>query len=142
MTVLSQIVSIVRSGVFHVVYLDASSRRLGSGTAFMSKGLLVTNGHLLELPPSTTDIWLRQDHHRHQNEGICLRKEDFINRMLFASPPEEYDYAALEIPELIASSTPYQFKITKPTTKMIGEDVAFLGYPLRLCHKITDLTFY
>ena len=146
MPMLSDIVKVVRSGVFHVVYLDATQKRIGSGTAFTAKGLLVTNGHVFDVPRATEGIWLRQDGHRDPaTEGVYLRRTDFEARRIVASPSSEYDYAALDIPEL-RQFNPHQFQIADHSGRMVGEHVAFLGYPLEhqnlTCHAGIVASFY
>ena len=142
---LSETIREVRSGVFHVVCLDLADRPIGSGTAFMSKGCLVTNGHVFDTPPNTSRVWLRQDGHLTRDQGVCLRRKDFEKRRIVVSPSEEYDYAVLDVPELL-SFNPHQFRIADHTTKDIGQKVAFLGYPLEhqnlTCHTGIISSYY
>jgi S1-C subfamily serine protease len=142
---LSKTVEIVRSGVFHVIYLNGSDNRIGSGTGFMSKGCLITNGHVFDCPPGTTSVLLRQDNRVSANKGFRIAREEFEKRRIIASPESEYDYAVLQMPELMKYH-PHQFEITDPLKKRIGETVAFLGYPLDLtnlaCHAGIISSFY
>ena len=145
MAVLAETVARVRSGVFHVVCLDAADKRISSGSAFMAKNCLVTNGHVFDVPTQTCRVWLRQDGHTGPTQGVCLSSSVFRSRRIVASPKEEYDYAAMEIPEL-KQFNPYQFNIVDPGRRKIGEQVAFLGYPLEhqnlTCHQGIISSFY
>ncbi|PPQ27411.1 S1 family peptidase [Rhodopila globiformis] len=145
MSNLTATVKHVRSGVFHVVCLDSVGNRISSGSAFMSKGYLVTNGHVFDTPPQTSRVWLRRDEHTAWDQGVFLRRKEFERRRVVASPADEYDYAVLDIPELMKFS-PYQFEVTSHETKSVGEQVAFLGYPLEhmnlTCHVGIISSFY
>jgi S1-C subfamily serine protease len=129
MSQLSKTVARVRCGVFHVIFLDAGNERIGSGSAFCSKGCVVTNGHVFDVPPNTARVWLRRDADLTPNQGVVLTKSDFESRLIVASPKDEYDYAVLDIPE-VQVSKPYQFEIIDHSEKKVGDSVAFLGYPL------------
>jgi len=137
MSLLSKTVAKVRSGVFHVMFLDASGNRLGSGTAFTSRGCLVTNGHVFDVPRNSSHVWLRRDEHVNSTQGVCLTAQDFRGRRIVASPQEEYDYAVLDVPELRVFN-PHQFEFSDHTKTSVGQSVAFLGYPLEhlnlTCH--------
>lgn len=134
---LADIIEKVHSGVFHVVFLDTQRKRIGSGTAFTSSKFLLTNGHVFDFPPETNEVWIRQSLHTSLSEGACLRVEDFRRRLVTASPPEEYDYAVLDVPEL-NQFKPFQFAIDGKNGHRIGDPVFFLGYPLEhknlTCH--------
>lgn len=142
---LSETVAKVRSGVFHVVFLDETGKRIGSGTAFTSRGCLVTNGHVFDAPPGTSQVWVRQDGDQNPAQGTCLSIHDFEGRLIVASPAAEYDYAVLDVPELHVRN-PHQFEIIGHSTKRVGQPVAFLGYPLEhqnlVCHAGIISSFY
>ncbi len=145
MTHLSETVQEVRSGVFQVVFLDDARRRISSGTSFISNGCLITNGHVLYVPPRTSYIYLQQEGHLGRFQGLTLTPEEFENRRIVASPASEYDYAALDIPELIRLR-PYQFKLIDHSTKRVGDPIAFLGYHFEhanlTCHAGVISSFY
>jgi V8-like Glu-specific endopeptidase len=145
MPLLSETVAKVRSGVFHVMFLDAANKRIGSGSAFCSRGRLVTNGHVFDVPPGTARVWLRQDGDPTSAQGVVLVPTDFQRRRIIASPETEYDYAVLDVPE-IQRLNPYQFEVIDHSAKSVGEEVAFLGYPLNrmnlTCHSGIISSFY
>jgi hypothetical protein len=128
MSVLAKTVSKVRSGVFHIVFLDASKRRVSSGTAFASRGYFVTNGHVFDTPPGAMFVWIRQDQDQDLSRGVLISARDFESRRVVASPQDEYDYAVLDIPELSVYN-PHQFDIIEHDSCNVGDPVALLGYP-------------
>ena len=125
---LQELVAKVRSGVFHIFSADVDGKRIGSGSAFASNGCLITNGHVYDCPPTTKKIWIRRDEHTDQSKGIWLEVSDFQSRRITASPPNEYDYAVLDLPELRILN-PYQFQLSGHSQARVGQQVLFLGYP-------------
>jgi hypothetical protein len=138
MTDLPAIIERVRSGVFHVVFLDEHSKRLGSGSAFYAHRHLITNGHVFDTPNGTKKIWIRRQEHKEFSQGLVIDVSDFISRRIIASPAEEFDYAVLNIPEINIFS-PFEFELKPAQEGQIGADVAFFGYPLdkynMTCHR-------
>lgn len=125
---LPDLIAKFRSGVFHIFYADSNNKRIGSGSAFTSHNHLITNGHVYNCPPGTRKIWIRRDEHSKPSEGVLLDVSDFQKRRIIASPPEEYDYAVLDVPELRILN-PYQFELIGHRHARVGQQVSFLGYP-------------
>lgn len=127
---LADTVERVRSGVFHIVFLNDAGERLGSGSAFTAANHLITNGHVFDAPSRTARVWIRREEHTLLQQGIVLPILDFRSRRVFASAEEEYDYAVLKIDELFALA-PYQFRLTGHSKTRIGKDVCFFRLPLK-----------
>jgi hypothetical protein len=70
----------VKSGVFHIVFLDADNHRVGSGSAFATCGYLVTNHHVFS-GPRDTRVWIRRETHQSPAEGILLSYAEFAKRL-------------------------------------------------------------
>jgi hypothetical protein len=128
---LCETISRVKSGVFNVVYLNTEGKAFGGGTGFIVEGgFFVTNGHVFDVPKETAIVWLRREDHTSGSQGVRLSKSEFLKRRIAASPKEDYDYAVLKIPELMALS-PHQFKLTGHEGWRVGQTVCFLGFPLQ-----------
>ena len=93
-----------KTGVFHVVYFDGDRNRIGSGSAFLARGHLITNGHAYDCPPETASVLIRQEQGISQIPSVQLSADESKRRRVVASPKEEYDYAALRLDELKSSS--------------------------------------
>jgi hypothetical protein len=89
----------VKSGVFHIVFLDAGNNRVGSGTAFSTCGYLVTNHHVFS-GPRDTRVWIRRETHKSPAEGVLLSYPNFERRLRSGSDRNNFDFAILDFPEL------------------------------------------
>jgi hypothetical protein len=129
MSILSNTAAEIRSGVFHVVFLDAGKKRIGSGTAFTSRGCFVTNWHVFDVPANTSQVWLRQDGDSSLAQDFILAPADFERRRIVASPEGECDYAVVDVPEL-ARMNAFRFDKIAHSTMSIGgplQEVDFLA---------------
>lgn len=142
---LSETISKISTGVFHIVFLNSRNERLGSGSGFISCAYLITNCHNIEIPASVAKVWIRQEGEADVNQGLILTPDEVKKRILSASDKNNYDYAILEMPELLIRS-PYQFSLKGPSGYRVGQQVAFLGYPFEhlnvTCHSGIISSFY
>jgi S1-C subfamily serine protease len=127
----------VKSGVFHIVFLDAGNNRVGSGTAFSTCGFLVTNHHVFS-GPQDTRVWIRRETHKSTAEGMLLSYPNFERRLRSGSDRKNFDFAVLDFPELASQPDTHQFVLDKTRGQRISDRVAFLGFPFEhlnlTCH--------
>jgi S1-C subfamily serine protease len=135
----------VKSGIFHIVFLDANNNRVGSGTAFSTCGYLVTNHHVFS-GPQTARVWIRRETDKQHGQGLLLSYADFRQRLRSGSDRNNFDFAVLEFPELMAKPAPHQFVLDKARGHRIGDRVAFLGFPFEhlnlTCHSGIISSYY
>jgi hypothetical protein len=134
----------VRSGLVHIMFLNAQNNVVASGTGFLSGGYLITNNHVFA-GPANTQVWLRREKQLDANSSFVLPCADFAKRLVTGSDRSSYDFAVLNIPEIIRPDD-HQFVLRSPTTKRIGEPVALIGFPLEhrniTCHAGIISSFY
>jgi S1-C subfamily serine protease len=133
----------VRSGLVHIVFLDAGNTAVASGTGFLSNGYLITNNHVFA-GPTNTRVSLRREN-QPKSEDAIMSYRDFAARLVTGSDRNSYDFAVLRIPEIIRAGA-HQFTLRSPTEKMIGDSVALIGFPLEhqnvTCHAGIISSFY
>jgi S1-C subfamily serine protease len=127
----------VRSGVFHINFV-AQGRRVASGSGFLVSGLLVTNNHVFRGPPNA-EVFIRHadsDPQRFE-DAVRMPSAEFARRLRSGSDEQNFDFAVLDMPELVRDGT-HQFTFAPENTAKVGKSVAFLGYPLEhqnlVCH--------
>jgi S1-C subfamily serine protease len=76
---------------------------------------------------------------------VELRSSDFAAKLITGSQEQSYDYAVLDIPNLIDRAS-HQFSLESPVNRRIGEQIALLGFPLEhsnlTCHAGIISSFY
>jgi S1-C subfamily serine protease len=127
----------LKSGIFHIVYLNAQNERIGSGTAFSACGYLVTNHHVF-LGPAGSRVWIRREGDDNPPDGVVLDYAAFAQRLVSGSPERDYDFAILNLPEAINQNGVHSFTLRGRAGYRPGEQIAFAGYPLEhknlTCH--------
>jgi S1-C subfamily serine protease len=135
----------VKSGVFHIVYLDGNDRRLGSGTGFASCGFLITNHHVF-ICPQNCRVWIRCEADVTPDQGLVLSSTAFRQRLKSGSTGAQMDFAVLDLPELVKQDGVHNFQLTGPRGYRVGQTVAFLGYPFEhnnlTCHQGIISSFF
>lgn len=133
----------VRSGLIHIVFLDTENRTVASGTGFLSNGYLITNNHVFA-GPNNARVSLRGGN-KPASENPVMSYTDFKSRLVTGSDRNSYDFAVLDLPEIICPGA-HQFTLRSPTEKKIGESVALIGFPLEhqnvTCHAGIISSFY
>ena len=137
----------VRSGVIHIEYWN-HEKRIGSGSAFMTEGHLVTNNHVL--PRSLEKLkkvvlsW-QSDISTKSLKQFEYSADQFMKFLIVGSDEQFYDYAIMNIPDLNEQQL-YNFILESPITKQLGGKALILGFPLDhqnlVCHDATLSSFY
>ncbi len=116
-------------GVVHLIFLRAGER-VSAGTGFMVENRLFTNNHVIQCPHADSVLIRTLRHDRKDSrDGILVSYEVFMSYLYVGSPENEFDYAVLEVPDLVALGL-YNFRITHAPVIGIGREFAILGYPL------------
>jgi hypothetical protein len=106
---LADVVELVRAGVVQISFLNTNSQRIAGGTGFIARGRLLTNHHVFIGHQNANSIRLR----REKLDPIVLDPAGFAGALRSGSMEDSYDYAILEIPQLI-NGTEHQFDIQPP----------------------------
>lgn len=118
----------VKSGVFHIVYLDSANNRLSSGSAFATCGYLVTNHHVF-LGPANSRVWIRREGQNDPGQGVIMPCNDFMRRLRSGSDINNFDFAVMDFPEIVAAEGVHNFTLRSPVAFRPGDQIAFAGYP-------------
>jgi S1-C subfamily serine protease len=102
-----------------------NAERIGGGTGFIARGRLLTNHHVFIGHQNANSVRL----HREKLDPVVLDPADFGRALRSDSMEDSYDYAILEIRQLI-NGTEHQFDIQPPGNRRMGDQMAILGYPL------------
>lgn len=141
---LADTVAHVRSGLYRIAFADANNNKLGGGSAFASKGLLVTNHHVFLGYQSAAQVGVWRDG-MPSSQYQMFAPQQFSARLVTGSQEQSYDYAVLRLPEIVRSND-YQFTLEIPGARRIGDTIALLGFPLEhdnlTCHQGVISSFY
>lgn len=129
----ADLISNLRSGIVQITFRNDRNERVGGGTGFLSRSRLLTNHHVFMGYLKAGSVQLR----REGLNPIVVSPADFGRRLRSGSEEKSYDYAILDLPELI-DGTEHQFLLEIPGGRRIGDVIGVLGYPL----EHTNLTFH
>jgi len=105
----------------------------------MLKNHLVTNQHVIgdiqkyiyknnELAFVELSYYLESE-----RKPIKIESQVFLDSLIFCRHENSWDYAVLRIPELEIENI-YNFELGNPDLLKVGDDIAFLGFPLGVEH--------
>jgi serine protease Do len=112
----------VSSGVIHLIFRK-NGKRIGSGSAFLLQGYLVTNSHVFDCAPADEIII------SYTGGDLRFTFQEFSQALVAGSTESNFDYAVLDIPTLRNKGL-YDFFIERITKPTIGREYAVLGFPL------------
>ncbi len=123
-----EIISLVRSGVVQIS-LEINRERKGFGSAFLVKGGIVTNSHVIrERDFDAINFRFADTDPDNPENYIRFLKEDIINFVASESYKDEKDYVYIHLSELEFDER-YVFELENSSNMSVGEQVVFLGYP-------------
>jgi S1-C subfamily serine protease len=122
---LADVVAVVRAGIVQISFLDAKANRVGGGTGFLARGRLLTNNHVFRGHQSATTVHLNREQ---LGSVLVLQAAKFAAALRSGSMEDSFDYAILDIPELI-TGTEHQFELEIPGQRRMGEPIALIGFP-------------
>jgi len=125
----TRVIARVRSGLAQILY-ERGGRKVGSGSAFLVRGGLVTNSHVIR-PGEIDAILIRMADTDPQDPEIYIRllPEACYQAVTHESPADLYDYAFLGLDEPEFAGR-YRFTFDPDMAPVVGEEVAFLDSPL------------
>jgi len=116
-----------RSGVGQII-VERERKRIGSGSAFLVNGGLVTNSHNIRLF-NCDAIVIRFEN----GDEIRLLYEDCMNAVATESLENDKDFAYLKLAEPEFDER-YVFELSDSSGLSVGEQVLFMGYPFGYPH--------
>jgi S1-C subfamily serine protease len=141
---LADTIANVRSGVFQIAFANRNKEKIGGGSAFLANRLLVTNNHVFAGYLSADCVGIRRDD-MPPGSFRTFSTQDFAARLMIGSDEHSYDYAILNVPEIVRD-TDHQFTLEIPGIRRIGDAIALLGFPLEhdnmTCHQGIISSFY
>ena len=114
----------VRSGVAEIA-VERNRQALGTGSAFLINGGLITNSHVIKPPSQIDAIRIRFES---SDEPIRFLPNDLYNVTLVESPQSELDYAFIKLDEEEFRGR-YRFNLGDKESIKVGQNILFLGYP-------------
>ncbi len=141
---LADTIANVRSGLFQIAFVNANKEKIGGGSAFLVNDLLVTNNHVFAGHIIAHSVGIRRDD-MPLAQFRLFSSQEFAAKLVTGSTEQNYDYAALKVPEIIRD-TDHQFTLEPPGPRRIGDAIALLGFPLEhdnlTCHQGIISSFY
>jgi len=122
---LPDLIARLRSGIVQITFSNNRKERIGGGTGFLSRRNLLTNHHVFLGHLGAASVQLR----REGLNPIVLAPADFAARLRSGSEEDSFDYAIIELPELV-DGTEHQFLLEPPGGRRIGDAIGVLGYHL------------
>jgi len=117
-----------RSGIVQIS-LENERECLGSGTAFLVKGGIVTNSHILRsIPFDTFVIRFGNGKNNDFENEIRLSSENCMDAIVAESSENEKDFVFFSIskPEFNGR---HIFELSDSSSLSVGEQILFMGYP-------------
>ncbi|HWW08547.1 serine protease [Collimonas sp.] len=148
MTTVADLVEKIRSGVIHIEY-SSHGKLVGSGTGFMCRDHLITNNHVYQIALQSivtlVKLAWQPDADVASRQEVQMRIVEFKRQFIGGSDVNNYDYAILNVPQLVARGL-YQFEPADHMAKRISDPIVILGFPFDhqnlVCHSGTISSFY
>jgi len=130
----------VRSGVAQII-LERGNEDIGSGSAILVEGGLVTNSH--NIRSCEFDVILIRFADTNGNlsrRAIRLLQEDCYKAIAAESVENDKDYVYLSLSEPEFNGR-HVFEFVESSTLSVGEQVVFLGFPFRIRHLTSHIGY-
>ena len=100
-----QLIQLVRSGVIHIEFLDIDNSVIGSGSAFLAHGYLITNNHVYTCTEKSSLVKLswQTDQTSQSLTELSLSTTNFQSYFQVGSDKNNHDYAIEYVQEEIDS---------------------------------------
>jgi len=123
-----ELISRVRSGVVQVL-TKRGGERVGSGSAFLVRGGLATNSHVLRRGSPDTILLRLADTDAEDPESYIRLSVESCDKVVVAESREsERDYVCLKLWEQEFNGR-YVFEFAPSDALSVGEQIVFLGFP-------------
>ena len=141
---ISDLINEVKSGVAHLVFLDAEERKIGSGSGFLSHNKLITCEHVLgQAYADDTRVWIRFENNsqRDLSEGVVLNINDLRGKSIYTSAESDNDFCILDVSSIDYENR-YDFSIGHLDDSIeVGIEILFLGFPFRHSNLVSHRGF-
>ena len=122
-----------RSGIAQIS-LESERGRIGSGSAFLVNGGIVTNSHnLRSIPFDTFVIRFENDKNNDSGDEIRLLSKNCMDSIVVESPEDEKDFVYISLSEPEFNGR-HIFELSDSSSLSVGEQVVFMGYPFGSPH--------
>ncbi|MBA7519023.1 hypothetical protein ES705_11097 [subsurface metagenome] len=122
-----------RSGIAQIS-LESERERIGSGSAFLVGGGIVTNSHNLRLITfDTFVIRFENDRNNNSENEIRLSSQNCIDAIVAESPEDTKDFVYINLSEPEFNGR-HIFELSDSSSLSVGEQVVFMGYPFGSPH--------
>ena len=122
-----------RSGVAKVVVEASNREHIGTGSAFLTQGGIVTNSHVVRNPGCA----IVEIQFEGASSPIRIEPHKLIK---IESSEKEKDFAFLEMDEPEFENR-YRFEMDPEEDISVGQQVAFMGFPFGMSHLTSHLAY-
>ena len=139
----TDLIAKVRSGVLRISIENDNHEPLGSGTAFLVPGGIVTCSHVL--PPNQQDFTVVIERDDAENGAtknqVRLLGKDVLARIKKSSHKDDDDYVFIECDGLDDFDGCHRFEFIKSGCLRVGQEVVFLGFPFGYNHLTSHIGY-
>jgi len=136
----TELIEKCRSGIAQIS-LENDRKCIGSGSAFLVDGGLVTNSHnLRRITFDTLVIRFENDISNNSSNEIRLSSQDCMDAIVAESSEDEKDFVYINLSEP-AFNGRHIFELSDLSSLSVGEQVVFMGYPFSSPHLTAHLGY-
>lgn len=126
---IAQTIEHVKSGVVRLAFFS-DHEQVGTGTGFLSRGVLITNSHVVRGASYSAVEMTFGDQAEGAPPPIRLRRDDFQGRIKDESDESHFDYAVIDISAEPETAGRHQFEVdSAEAVARVGDQVLFFGFP-------------
>lgn len=130
---ITELIEKCRSGIAQIS-LENDRECIGSGSAFLVDGGLVTNNHnLTQIRFDTLVIRFENDINNNSSNEIRLSSQHCTDSIVARSPENEKDFVYIILSESECNGR-HIFELSDSSSLTVGEQIVFMGYPFSSPH--------
>lgn len=130
----TELIKKCHSGIAQISLENDRGECIGSGSAFLVDGGLITNSHnLRRITFNTLVIRFENDISNNSSNEIRLSSQHCIESIVAESPENEKDFVYIILSELECSGR-HIFELSDSSSLTVGEQIVFMGYPFSSPH--------
>jgi len=136
----TELIKRCRSGIAQIS-LENDRECIGSGSAFLVDGGLVTNSHnLRRITFDTLVIRFESDINNNYSNEIRLSSQHCIESIAAESPENEKDFVYIILSEPECNGR-HIFEFSDSSSLIVGEQIVFMGYPFSSPHLTSHIGY-
>jgi len=136
----TELIKKCRSGIAQIS-LENDRECIGSGSAFLVDGGLVTNSHnLRRITFDTLVIRFENDISNNSSNEIRLSSQKCMDAIVAESPEDEKDFVYIILSETECNGR-HIFELSDSSSLTVGEQIVFMGYPFSSPHLTAHLGY-